>query len=230
MAVRFAAYYYAFCESVGFSYHGTYDRQFVTYQKCCKKNFPVVMIHADHNIGPNKYSFLGKSLALKNYCVIVLQKKNNKKINSNQKESTALHQTLIKDSSDFNQELETRSKEILYDLEEEKRTNLNLDINNLILIGHGHGGDIMMKFASLYPEMVSKVISLDSRRYPFPRNPKLEILRFGAIDDEPNEGVVPSAGVQEIYVKGARHMDLCDRGSPEIKDEIQKSIIQFLEK
>ena len=76
LAVRFAAYCYAFCESVGFSYHGTYDRQFVTYQKCCKKNFPVVMIHADHNIGPNKYSFLGKSLALKNYCVIVLQKKN----------------------------------------------------------------------------------------------------------------------------------------------------------
>lgn len=72
------------------------------------------------------------------------------------------------------------------------------------------------------------IISLDSRRYPFPRNPKLEILRFGAIDDKPDEGVVPDKGIQEIYVKGARHIDLCDRGSPEIKDEIKKSIIQFL--
>ena len=45
-----------------------------------------------------------------------------------------------------------------------------------------------------------------------------------------NEGVVPESGVQDIYVRGARHIDLCDRGSPGIKDEIQKSIIQFLDR
>lgn len=84
-----------------------------------------------------------------------------------------------------------------------------------------------MMFATLHPEIVSKVISLDSRRYPFPRNPKLEILRFGAIDDEPYEGVVPESGVQVIYVKGARHIDLYDRGSSQIKDGIKKLIIQF---
>ena len=87
-----------------------------------------------------------------------------------------------------------------------------------------------MMMAQLYPDRLSKVISLDSRRYPFPRNPKLEILRFRAIDDEPDEGVVPESGVQVIYVKGARHIDLCDRGSSQIKDEIKKSIIQFLDR
>jgi pimeloyl-ACP methyl ester carboxylesterase len=100
----------------------------------------------------------------------------------------------------------------------------------VILIGHSNGGDMSMMFATLHPEMVSKVISLESRRYPFPRNPKLKILRFGAIDDEPDEGVVADTGIQEIYVKGARHIDLSDRGNPEIKDEIQKSIIKFLDR
>jgi len=103
-----------------------------------------------------------------------------------------------------------------------------LDLNKVILIGHSNGGDTSMMLAQTHPEMVSKIISLDSRRYPFPRNSKLEILRSGAIDDKPDEGVVPESSVQVIYVKGARHIDLCDQGSPEIKDEIKKSIIQFL--
>ena len=119
---------------------------------------------------------------------------------------------------------------ILFVMNELQKIEPQLDLNKVILIGHSNGGDMSMMLAQTHPKMVSKVISLDSRRYPFPRNPKLEILRFGAIDDEPDEGVVPESGVQEIDVKGARHMDFCDRGSPEIKDEIQKSIIQFLEK
>ncbi len=46
--------------------------------------------------------------------------------------------------------------------------------------------------------------------------------------DKPNEGVVPSSGVQVIYPKSAKYSDLCDRGSWDIKDKIQKSIIEFL--
>ncbi len=59
-------------------------------------------------------------------------------------------------------------------------------------------------------------------------NTGLEILRFGASDDQPDEGVVPDSGVRVIYVKDAKHIDLCDRGSQQIKDEIQKLIIAFL--
>ena len=61
----------------------------------------------------------------------------------------------------------------------------------MILIGHSDGGDTSMRLAQNHPEVVSKIISLDSRRYPFPRNSNIEILRFGAIDDHPNQGVVP---------------------------------------
>lgn len=117
---------------------------------------------------------------------------------------------------------------ILFVMSELKKREPQLNLNKVILIGHSNGGDMSMMFSTLHPEMVSKIVSLDSRRYPFPKNKEGDILRFGAIDDEPDEGVVPDSGVQIIYVKGARHIDLCDRGSPEIKDEIQKSIIQFL--
>ncbi len=119
-------------------------------------------------------------------------------------------------------------KNILFVMSELKKIEPQLDLSKVILIGHSNGGDMSMMFATLHPEMVSKIISLDSRRYPFPRNQRLDILRFGASDDEPDEGVVPDSGVEVIYVKGARHIDLSDRGSPEIKDQIQKSIIQFL--
>jgi pimeloyl-ACP methyl ester carboxylesterase len=61
----------------------------------------------------------------------------------------------------------------------------------VILIGHSNGGDISMMFATLNSEMVSKIILLNSRRYPFPRNPDIEILCFGASDDEPDAGVFP---------------------------------------
>lgn len=124
---------------------------------------------------------------------------------------------------------ESGTANILFVLSELKKNNPNLSLDKIILIGHSNGGDISMMFADAHPEMVSKIISLDSRRYPFPRNPRLEILRFGASDDEPDAGVVPE-GAQVIYVKGARHIDLCDRGSATIKEEIQKSIIQFLDR
>jgi predicted dienelactone hydrolase len=119
---------------------------------------------------------------------------------------------------------------ISFVMSELKKREPQLDLSKVILICYSDGGDSSMMLAQTHPDMVSKAISLDSRRYPFPRNPKLEILRFAAIDDEPDEGVVPESGVQVIYVQSACHIDLCDRGSSQIKDEIQKSIIKFLDR
>ena len=104
----------------------------------------------------------------------------------------------------------------------------NLNFSKIILIGHSNGGDISMMFATLYPEMVSKVISLDNRSYPFSRNTKIPILRFGASDDKPDPGVVSKSDVKIIYVNNAKHMDLCDRGGSRINKEIFKAILRFL--
>lgn len=183
-------------------------------------NKPVVIISHGYQIKNTEYSFIAQALAAHGYFVVSIQ------------------HDLVTDVRPKGGTLWERRKpfwergvqNILFVINELQKIEPQLDWSQVILIGHSNGGDMSMMMAQLYPERLSKIISLDSRRYPFPRNPKLEILRFGAIDDEPDEGVVPESGVQVIYVKGARHIDLCDRGSSQIKDEIKKSIIQFLDR
>lgn len=119
-------------------------------------------------------------------------------------------------------------KNILHVMSVLKKTREDLNLDKIILIGHSNGGDISMMFAQEHPERVSYIISLDSLRHPFPVNKGIPILRFGAIDTTPDQGVVPSNGVEVVNIKGAKHIDLCDRGSPLIKSEIQKHLIRFL--
>ena len=180
---------------------------------------PVVIISHGFGIKNSQYSFIANALAEDGYFVVSIQ---------HDLESDGPRPkigTLWERRKPF---WERGCQNILFVISELKKLEPKLNLDKVILIAHSDGGDASMLLAENHPEVVSKIISLDSRRYPFPRNRKLEILRFGAIDDQPDEGVVPKSGVGVIYVKGARHIDLCDRGSPEIKDEIKKSIIQFL--
>ena len=183
-------------------------------------NKPVVILSHGYGVKNTEYSFIANALATRGYFVVSIQ------------HDLETDKPLPTTGNLFDRRKplwERGVQNILFVMNELQKIELQLDLSKVILIGHSNGGDMSMMMAQFYPDRLSKVISLDSRRYPFPRNPKLEILRFGAIDDEPDEGVVPESGVQEIYVKGeARHIDLSDRGSPEIKDKIKKSIIQFL--
>lgn len=182
-------------------------------------NKPVVIISHGYGAKNTEYSFIADSLVARGYFVVSIQ------------HDLETDKPLPTTGNLFDRRKplwERGVQNILFVIDELKKRKPHLDLSKVILLGHSNGGDMSMMFATLHPEMVSKVISLDSRRYPFPRNPKLKILRFGAIDDEPDQGVVPDTGIQEIYVQSARHIDLSDRGSPEIKDEIQKSIIKFL--
>lgn len=180
---------------------------------------PVAIISNGYGAKNTEYSFIANALAARGYFVISIQHdlKTDKQL--------PLGTNLFENRKPL---WERGVKNILFVIDTLKGTEDAIDLSKLVLIGHSNGGDISMMFATLYPEMVSKVVSLDSRRYPFPTNPNIEILRFGASDDEPDAAVVPKSGVEVIYVKGAKHIDLCDRGSKPIKDEIQKSIIQFL--
>jgi predicted esterase len=181
----------------------------------------VVIISHGYGAKNTEYSFIASALAAHGYFVVSIQ--------HDLETDTPLPTTgtLFDRRKPF---WERGVQNILFVMSELKKIEPQIDLSKVILIGHSNGGDMSMMFATVHPEIVSKVISLDSRRYPFPRNNGLDILRFGAIDDEPDEGVVPNTGIQEIYVKGALHIDLCDRGSAEIKDKIQKLIIQFLDR
>lgn len=182
---------------------------------------PVAIISHGYGAKNTEYSFIADRLASRGYFVVSIQHD----LETDQPLPTT--RNLFDGRKPF---WERGVQNILFVIGELQKIEPQLDLSKVILIGHSNGGDISMMFAKVHPEIVSKIISLDSRRYPFPRNPRLEILRFGASDDEPDEGVVSESGVQVIYLKGARHIDLCDRGSPEIKAEIQKSIIKFLDR
>ncbi len=181
---------------------------------------PVAIINHGYQIKNTEYSFIAQALAAHGYFVVSIQHD----LVTDVRPKTG---TLWERRKPF---WERGVQNILFVINELQKIEPQLDFSKVILIGHSDGGDASMMLAQTHPEIVLKIISLDSRRYPFPRNKGLDILRFGAIDDEPDEGVVPESGVQVIYVKGARHIDLSDRGSEVIKDEIQKSIIKFLDR
>jgi dienelactone hydrolase len=110
----------------------------------------------------------------------------------------------------------------------------NIDNQKVILIGHSNGGDISMLFATLYPQKVSKVITLDHRRMPIPKVHKPSILSFRADEFEADKGVLPDSTTQKMYniqiinLKNTKHDDLRDIGSQELKKVITDKIIQFL--
>lgn len=193
----------------------------VTYQGKNTGTLPLVIINHGYGVKNTEYSFIAHRLAELGYFVVSIQ------------HVLETDKPLARTGNLFERRKplwEQGIKNILFVIDELKRTKTHLNADKIILIGHSHGGDISMMFADFYPEMVSKIISLDSLRYPFPTAREIPILRFGATDTNPDDGVVPVNDVKVIFVKDAKHIDLCDQGSPFFKAEILKSIVQFLSK
>lgn len=193
----------------------------VIYKNNKQNKRSIVIINHGYGAKNTEYSFIANALATCGYFVASIQH------DLETDEPLPRTGNLFKLRKPF---WERGVKNILFVIDELKKMEPNLNLNQVILIGHSNGGDISMMFATRHPDTVSKVISLDSLRYPFPTGKGSQILRFSAIDTKPDEGVVPTTGVDIISIQDAKHIDLCDRGSKRIKDEIQKSIIQFLDR
>lgn len=117
---------------------------------------------------------------------------------------------------------------ILFVLSDIKKAYPSLNFDKVILIGHSNGGDISMMFAQTHPELVAKVISLDSLRNPFPTQNSIPILSLRANDTQAGEGVLPKIGAEIITLNNAKHIDMCDRGPENVKQEIIDQISKFL--
>lgn len=110
----------------------------------------------------------------------------------------------------------------------------HLDYRHIAIIGHSNGGDISMRFATQFPELVEKVISLDNRRVPFPgtSHPKLYSLRSN--DQPADEGVLPNAqeqqkfGIKIIQLNHTSHNDMDDSGTAAQHQEINTYVLSFL--
>lgn len=186
---------------------------------------PVVIINHGYSVKNTEYSFLAKTLAAQGYYVVSIQ-----------------HDLETDPPLATTGDIITRRKplwirgvqNILFVMQELQRTNTDLDLDKVILIGHSNGGDIAMLFASEHPQLVKKIISLDSLRMPFPRNGEVPILSLRANDTQADEGVLPSKeeaqhlGISLIKLEHARHIDLCDRGNNPVRQQVNELTLKFL--
>jgi predicted esterase len=123
---------------------------------------------------------------------------------------------------------------ILFVLNELKRTHPELDYKHLILIGHSNGGDMSMLFGSKYPNLVDKIISLDNRRVAFPRTRHPRIYSLRSSDQPADEGVIPTPEEQTKYGMGiiklshTIHNDMDNSATEEQRKEINNYILGFL--
>lgn len=123
---------------------------------------------------------------------------------------------------------------ILFVINELKKKYYELNHNRIILIGHSNGGDMSMLFGKKYPNLIDKIISLDSRRMPFPRTKQPKIYSLRSSDQTADEGVIPTIEEQKkfdikiIKLKNTKHSNMDNSGTKGQKDEINNFIINFL--
>lgn len=110
------------------------------------------------------------------------------------------------------------------------------DYGHLTLVGHSNGGDISMYFAKLHPELVKKVVTLDSLRVPLMSDGKFRILSFRSKDPafKADPGVVPDPPVSEksgitVVQTEYRHTDMSDRGPDHVKTMVLAMLNKFLD-
>ena len=86
---------------------------------------------------------------------------------------------------------ERGSGKYLFHHSEFKKLKPQLDWDKLILIGHSNGGDMTMLFATKYPHLINKAISMDHRRMIMPRTEKPRLYTLRGCDYDADAGVIP---------------------------------------
>lgn len=171
------------------------------------------------------YSYLTRSFSQRGYYVISIQHE-------------LPGDSLLAMSGEFMQtrmpNWERGVENMLFVIQEFKKLKPDLNWKELSVIGHSNGGDMTMLFATRYPELLKKAISLDHRRMVMPRcsNPRIYTLR--GCDYGADEQVIPTEEEQQklhitvVKLQGIGHGDMDDKGSAKQHDEILHYIMGFL--
>lgn len=202
------------------------------YPKTNKKINRQQVIIFSHGYGENKggdnriYSYLTENLASKGYFVISIQ-----------------HELPNDDLLAMDGDLkitrrpnwERGCKNILFVLNEFKKTNPDLDFKHLTLIGHSNGGDMTALFATEYPKLVSKIITMDNRRMPLPRVNHPQIYTLRSSNYPADEFVLPTEQEQKKYgmtvqPTSIEHRDMDNDATSEQRKTINTYIEGYLNK
>ncbi|MBP1164192.1 pimeloyl-ACP methyl ester carboxylesterase [Chryseobacterium sp. PvR013] len=200
------------------------------YPETDKKILNPQVIIFNHGYGLNKggdylvYSYLTEKLASKGYFTVSIQ-----------------HE-LATDSllpTEGNLQMVRRpfwqngSDNILFVLNELKKTKPELDYKHLTLIGHSNGGDMAALFGNQHPNLVYKLITMDNRRMFLPRTSVPKIYSLRSNDYPADEGVLPNETEQKKYsitiqptLINHGHMD--NKGSDEEKKILNDFVLKYL--
>lgn len=183
----------------------------------------------DKNIGGSYkvYSYLTRSLAANGYFVISIQHE-------------LPHDNLLSMEGDLYTSRmpnwERGVENILFTMNEFKKLRTDLNWLDVTLIGHSNGGDMTMLFATRYPKLITKAISLDNRRMPLPRTDNPQISSIRGCDYEADASVLPTPEEQKKYsieiiqFDDIRHTDMDNKGNETQHSKICQSVLSFLNK
>lgn len=183
-----------------------------------------------HGYGENKggdnmiYSYLTENLASKGYFVVSIQHE------LPTDDLLAMEGDLkITRRSNWDRGVEN----ILFVLNELKKTNPELDFKHLTLIGHSNGGDMTALFAHKYPELVYKIITMDNRRMSLPRVSEPKVYTLRSNNYAADEGVLPTEQEQKKYgikvqFTPIAHSDMDNDATIEQRKIVNTSIEEYL--
>ena len=195
-----------------------------------KVDKPKIVIFS-HGYGQNRgdsylaYSYLTDYLAAKGYFVVSIQ---HELTTDSLIPSTGVPQIVRRPF------WERGVENILFVINELKKTNPELDFKHLTLIGHSNGADMTALFPQKHSGIVNKIITLDNRRMSLPRTSKPKVYSLRSSDQPADEGVVPTEAEQKKYgmriikLKNTIHNDMDDHANDKQREEIRKYVMAFL--
>lgn len=123
---------------------------------------------------------------------------------------------------------------ILFVINQLKKSNPSLDFKHITLIGHSNGGDMTALFPQKYPGIVYKIITFDNRRMALPRTTKPRVYSLRSSDQPADPGVLPTEAEQRKYkmtvikLPNTLHNNMSDNATDKQREEIRDYVITFL--
>jgi hypothetical protein len=193
----------------------------------CSTNLkcPVAFLSAGYGVSHTKYAFLSKQFNQLGYLVIAI----GHELPSDPALSVSgnLYETRSENWRRGAQTLDFLKGSL-------SKRFIEYNFEKLTLVGHSNGGDISAWLGNESKSYIQKIITLDHRRVPLPRNSDYQILSIRASDFPADKGVLPKEIEQEKYgscvvnIPKAKHNDIADFGPVWLKERIKFLITSYL--
>ena len=193
-------------------------------------NIPILLSHGyGKNNGSdylNAYTYLTEFLASQGYFVVSIQHE----LKSD--EPLAMH-GVLKETRMPSWERGVLNMQFV--LQEIKNKYPELKFDELALIGHSQGGDMVALFAQEHPEIVKKIITMDNRRMKLPLTSKPMIFTLRCNDYPADDGVLPTNEEKEKYnitvqFTNINHNTMDNDANETERVYLQTKILEYLKK